>query len=74
MLPRSVPCEDCGETACVRAYGRVEYDWGEEGPEAGKIATMPHITMVRLTIDCPKCGVKTQEFRPSPNTEDRGLP
>jgi endogenous inhibitor of DNA gyrase (YacG/DUF329 family) len=74
MLPRTVPCEDCGETAFVRAYGRVEYDWGQEGPEAGQIATKPHITMVRLTIDCPNCGVKTQDFRPGCKVEGRGLP
>lgn len=66
MLPRTISCEDCGETAIVRAYGRVEYDWDADSGEssAGQVATRPRIKMVRLTIDCPRCGVKTQEHYP----------
>lgn len=63
MFPRSVKCEDCGQIAVVRGYGRVEYRW----PKATKTApetTTPTIDCVRLTIDCPRCGVKSQEFFP----------
>ena len=62
MLPRTVSCEDCGETAFVRAYGRVEYDWCPDEPGSGQIATKPRIKLIRLTVDCPKCGVKTQDL------------
>jgi hypothetical protein len=61
MLPRSVYCEECGEEAIVRGYGRVEYDWNQ----AGGADTTPEIKLVRLTIDCPVCGVRTQEYRPA---------
>jgi hypothetical protein len=64
MLPRTIACDDCGQKALVRAYGRVEYDWRQDGPD-GQIATEPVINSVRLTIDCPRCGVKTQEFHPA---------
>jgi hypothetical protein len=67
MLPRTVACDDCGKKALVRAYGRVEYDWEQDGPD-GQIATQPVISSVRLTIDCPHCGVKTQDFHPAANT------
>jgi transposase len=58
MLPRSVFCDECGENAVVRAYGRVEYD------QPVQVATTLKIKVVRLTIDCPKCGVRVQEHRP----------
>jgi hypothetical protein len=61
MLPRTVCCDECGETATVRGYGRVEYDW----EHAGSIATQPQIKLIRLTIDCPNCGVIVQEHRPA---------
>jgi DNA-directed RNA polymerase subunit RPC12/RpoP len=64
MLPRTIACEDCGEKAFVRAYGRIEYDWGPACAEDDQVATQPLIKCVRLTIDCPHCGVKTQEFHP----------
>jgi hypothetical protein len=63
MLPRSVICEDCGQIATVRGYGRIEYDWPETTTRGPK-PTIPTITSVRLTIDCPCCGVKSQEFLP----------
>ena len=59
-MPRSVSCEECGEKAVVRGYGRVEYDWDQ----SGRVATMPKIKLVHLTIDCPRCGVRVQEFCP----------
>jgi hypothetical protein len=62
MLPRTVSCEECGKTAVVRGYGRVEYDWQ---PEAGSVATIPNIKLIRLTIDCPSCGVIVQEHFPA---------
>lgn len=61
MLPRIVFCEECGERAIVRGYGRVEYDWDQTGP----VATTLQIKVVRLTIDCPRCGVRVQEHRPA---------
>jgi hypothetical protein len=47
----------------VRGYGRVEYRWPET-TNAGHEPTTPTIDCIRLTIDCPRCGVKTQEFFP----------
>jgi hypothetical protein len=38
----------------------VEYDW-EEGSHS---ATTLKIKAVRLTIDCPNCGVRVQDHRP----------
>jgi hypothetical protein len=66
MFPRAVACEDCGERAYVRAYGRIEYDrWqGIDDVASGQIATLPKIIAVQLTIDCPRCGVRTQNHRP----------
>lgn len=63
MLPRSVTCHDCGQIAPVRGYGRVEYDWPET-TTAGAETTTPTLLCVRLTVDCPCCGVKSQEFFP----------
>src|SRR3954454_22186474 len=63
MFPRNVKCDDCGRIASVRGYGRVEYDWPET-TSVGHETTIPTITCVRLTVDCPRCGVKSQEFFP----------
>jgi transcription elongation factor Elf1 len=60
MIPRSVQCEECGEEAVVRGYGRVEYDWEEDSHSAATLK----IKAVRLTIDCPNCGVRVQDHRP----------
>lgn len=60
MLPRAVTCEECGERAEVRGYGRVEYAWDRSD---GGTTTL-QIKAVRLTIDCPSCGVCVQEHRP----------
>ena len=51
----------------VRGYGRIEYRWPEPtkmGHETTKPAISPTIDCIRLTIDCPRCGVKSQEFFP----------
>jgi ribosomal protein L32 len=61
MLPHVVSCEECGESAIVRGYGRVEYTWDQ----ASHAATTLQIKMVRLTIDCPRCGVRVQEHHPA---------
>jgi hypothetical protein len=67
MLPTAVICEDCGAKARVRACGRVEYDWPTKS-DSGQVATMPTLKLARLTIDCPNCGVKSQDVRfVSPN-------
>jgi DNA-directed RNA polymerase subunit RPC12/RpoP len=60
MLPRTVSCEECGERAIVRGYGRVEYTWHQ----TDHVATTLEIELVRVTIDCPTCGVRVQEHRP----------
>jgi hypothetical protein len=57
MLPRLITCEQCGETAVIRSYNRVEYDWQSSGQW--------EFTSVRLIIDCPKCGVKAQTHYPA---------
>jgi len=64
MIPDAVYCEDCGRIAGVRGYGRVEYDWPET-TMSGHVAAIPVINLIRLTIDCPNCGVKTQDFWPN---------
>lgn len=60
MLPRSVVCEECGELAVVRGCGRVEYAWDR----AKDGTTILEIRSVRLTVDCPACGVRVQEHIP----------
>ena len=60
-MPRTVSCEECGERAIVRGYGRVEYDWDQ----TAHADTALQIKVVRLTIDCPNCGVRVQEHRPA---------
>lgn len=60
MIPRTIYCEECGEEAVVRGYGRVEYDWNQDSDAAATV----QIKAVRLTIDCPRCGVRVQEHRP----------
>jgi hypothetical protein len=63
MFPRIVNCEDCGQIASVRGYGRIEYRWPER-PNVGRESSTPTIDCIRLTVDCPTCGVKTQDFYP----------
>jgi len=60
MLPKSIICEECGSRAAVRGYGRVEYDWDDSADDA----TTLKLKLVRLTIDCPTCGVRVQEHHP----------
>jgi hypothetical protein len=67
MLPRTIQCEICGETARVRAYGRVVYE--SEG--AGQVVVEPKIHSVHLTVDCPRCGVQVQIYYPN---AQRGRP
>lgn len=69
MLPRTVTCDNCGVKAFVRAYGRVEYDWCPDEPGSGQIATKPRIKLIRLTVDCPRCGVLTQDLSPTPDSD-----
>jgi hypothetical protein len=70
MFPRNVTCEDCGKLAFVRGYGRIEYDW-PENTTPGHETSIPTINCVRLTIDCPHCGVKVQEFYPDETSASR---
>jgi len=74
MFPRNVKCEDCGQIAFVRGYGRIQYDWPET-TNSGHETTIPTITCVRLTIDCPHCGVKPQDFLPGgrPRTSQHSM-
>jgi endogenous inhibitor of DNA gyrase (YacG/DUF329 family) len=61
MLPHSVTCDECGKEALVRGYGRIEYDWDDTDDPAA----MPTIRMMRLTVDCPTCGLRVQEHFPN---------
>jgi len=61
MIPETVRCEECGKTAVVRGYGRLVYDWDAAGRGPATIK----IKCVRLTVDCPKCGVHAQEHWPA---------
>jgi hypothetical protein len=61
MLLHIVSCDECGESATVRGFGRVVYDWDQ----TDHVANALHIIMVRLTIDCPRCGVRVQEHHPA---------
>jgi hypothetical protein len=62
MVPKTVLCDECGQAALVRSYGRIEYDWPKTTAD-GQVATMPTINSIRVTVDCPLCGVKQLEFR-----------
>jgi hypothetical protein len=64
MFPRIVKCEDCGKIASVRGYGRIEYDWPET-TTPGRETTIPTINTIRVTVDCPCCGVKSQDYFPN---------
>ena len=65
MLPQWVICEECGEKSVVRGYGRVEFDWANPG------GPPPHLRSVRLTIDCPHCGVNGQDHYPDGQPKPR---
>jgi hypothetical protein len=64
MVPETVYCEECGQIASVRGYGRVEYEWPKTSSD-GLVAAIPVISSIRLTVDCPCCGVKSQDFLPN---------
>jgi hypothetical protein len=64
MIPETVYCEDCGQIAGVRGYGRVEYEWPKTARD-GQVAANPVISSIRLTVDCPCCGVKSQDHCPN---------
>jgi hypothetical protein len=66
VFPTTIECEDCGHSANVRGYGRVEYDWGDDQT----LATQVEIKSIRLTLDCPTCGIKTQDFHPDREHSD----
>jgi hypothetical protein len=61
MVPKTIACEDCGRIAIVRGSGRVEYEWPKISSD-GQVAAIPTINSIRLTVDCPACGVKIQDF------------
>ena len=63
QLPVSVACDECRTPSEVRACGRIEYDWPKTTTPA-RTATIPTLNFARLTIDCPKCGVRVQDFLP----------
>lgn len=71
MFPRTVNCEDCGEIAAVRGYGRIQYNWPET-TTPGRETTTPTINYIRLTVDCPYCGVKSQDFFPTESAPSDG--
>jgi hypothetical protein len=66
MLPQSVSCDECGEKANVRGYGRIEYDWDDTDDP---VAT-PQLRTIRLTVDCPHCGLRAQDYYPAGRPAD----
>jgi len=60
MIPQLVHCEECGKYAVVRGYGRVVYDWDNVALGSETVT----IRVINLTIDCPRCGVRVQEYYP----------
>ena len=40
MFPHHVSCEECNESATVRGYGRLEYDWPDTGQPASDNSTV----------------------------------
>jgi hypothetical protein len=65
MLPKSVSCDQCDQTATVCGYGRIEYDWPNSGsPDANGPPATPQIRAVRLIVDCPHCGLSVQDHYP----------
>jgi hypothetical protein len=57
MVPRTITCTDCGRVAIIRSYNRVEYNWLPSGRWG--------LALIRVLIDCPKCGVRVQSQKPS---------
>jgi hypothetical protein len=68
MMPEKLTCEECGRKSKARGYGRVEYAWPTIGNRRGNV----EITMIRVTIDCPHCGIRTQDHYP-PGRESRSF-
>jgi len=55
MFPRMLNCEQCGQTAVVKAYLPIYKDgWGNPPAEE------PILKAMTCIIDCPKCGVRNQ--------------
>jgi hypothetical protein len=61
MLPEAITCEECGGAAKVRGYGRLTFSWETFSHQSQK----PVLKTIRLTIDCPECGVRAQEYAPA---------
>jgi hypothetical protein len=53
-FPRLLTCNQCGETAIVKAYLPV---YGDQQNQAAKARAPTAMTCV---IDCPTCGVRNQ--------------
>ena len=66
MMPKTLICDECGRTAKVRGYGRLEYAWP---PGDHSNATLEFL-MIRLTIDCPRCGIRPQDHYPDGHAAD----
>lgn len=66
MLPQYVSCDECDQQAKVRGYGRIEYDWPDPGQSDVDAPTAtPQVRAVRLTVDCPHCGLRVQDHFPN---------
>jgi hypothetical protein len=76
VLPETLECEDCGRAARVRGYGRIEYGWPKDGqfPASSDRLAMLDLIMVRLTIDCPRCGVRVQDYYPGGSSRPTNRP
>jgi DNA-directed RNA polymerase subunit RPC12/RpoP len=61
VIPKNIQCEDCGRQTKVRGYGRIVYDWTDDRHEPATL----NVKMVHLTVDCPRCGVRIQQYYPA---------
>ena len=56
MFPRVLTCDQCSETAIVKAYVPI-YDEHKHG------APEPALKAMTYVLDCPKCGVRNQNVQ-----------
>jgi hypothetical protein len=56
MFPRVLNCDQCSETAIVKAYLPI-YD--EQQPATPE----PVLKAMTYVLDCPKCGVRNQNLQ-----------
>jgi predicted RNA-binding Zn-ribbon protein involved in translation (DUF1610 family) len=63
MFPRLLTCDQCGETAIVKAYLPIY----EEQRQADQATPEPLLKAMTYMIDCPQCGVRNQNVTADSN-------